>query len=684
MAEKSMIQTLDAKSALDKTLLPRSSESKLSSETVVSGLLGFVQAALQEAEDAREQSGVTDILLDNLRRRRGEYDPTKKAQLQRQDEPDLFVPITETKCNAAEAWMGDVLAPHGDKIWEIKPTPLPSLSEETLEGILGKANEVMALRTAEGQNVGQDDMAEVVTEMQNDLKQLQYKEAKRRAAAMTTLIEDQLAESEWSKVFKNFLSHLVTFGTGILKGPVVKSRKKLTWDGPEPITSIEQSPHAESINPLDFFPSPDATEVSDGYMIERTRLTRSQLRQVMDLPYYKKDEIEQLLIDNPQGVVERSYHEDTRDELESKEYSASDDNSSRTLEVFEFWGPVPGEHLRDWGVPQAKDGIDYEFQVIWCKNSIIKVMANPDPLDRRPYHKATFKHTVGSFWGRGVPQLMKGAQDRANSAVRSLIVNMGMASGPQTLVDVSRLAKGETVTSIFPRRVWQTTNEFNLTTKPVDFIAVDSNAAELQNVYDRAVKDADVESGVPAFTYGSDVAAGSARTVGGLSILMNAAARGIKEAFADIDQNAIRPLITRFYVWNMLYSEDPGVKGDLQIVARGASGMLLRELQLQKLTEFMDRTNNPTDQEILGTEGRAELLRMQAKLLNIDVTSVIPTEDELEERRQVAQKEMMESAMIQQAGGGGGGGNSPSPQAQLAGLTGGFNLEGTAPRQEEL
>ncbi len=375
----------------------------------------------------------------------------------------------------------------------------------------------------------------------------------------------------------------------------------------------------------------------------------------------------------PNGQEEEDDNSSTRKDLEDKaEQSTKSDNE---YTVYEFWGPVPGEHLKNWGITSAKDGIDYEFQVMWSGNYILKVMANPDPLNRRPYHKATFKRTVGSFWGRGVPQLMRGSQDRANAAIRSLITNMGMASGPQAVVDVSRLAKGERVTDLFPRRVWQTTNEFNLNAKPVDFMIIPSNAGELQAVYDRAVKDADTESGVPAYNYGSDQMSGPARTVGGLSILMNAAARGIKEAFSDIDQNAINPLITRFYVWNMLYSEDEAVKGDLNVVAKGASGMLLRELQLQKLTEFMDRTNNPLDQQILGIEGRAGLLRKQAKLLNIDTTDIVPSEDEMERRvAQAQQEQAQQQAMMQRA----------SPQGGPPSQGPGFNLQGTTPRDEAL
>jgi hypothetical protein len=52
--------------------------------------------------------------------------------------------------------------------------------------------------------------------------------------------------------------------------------------------------------------------------------------------------------------------------------------------------------------------------------------------------------------------------------------------------------------------------------------------------------------------------------------------------------------------------------------------MQLESLQLRR-NEFLTSTNNPTDQQIVGMEGRAEVLREVAKGLDIDVSRVIPS-----------------------------------------------------------
>ena len=131
-------------------------------------------------------------------------------------------------------------------------------------------------------------------------------------------------------------------------------------------------------------------------------------------------------------------------------------------------------------------------------------------------------------------------------------------------------------------------------------------------------------------------------------MLLNAARRGIKEAFANIDQRAVGPLVERFYVWNMMFNEDPEIKGDLNVVTRGATGMLLREIQLQKVSEFMDRTNNPIDQQIIGIEGRADLLRVMADLMHLENRDIIPTEQELKTRVEQAQQEQAQATALQQ------------------------------------
>ena len=661
------------------------SDASVSKPDIQSSLLLYVKDCFSQAENERTTRNIDELLLDALRRRKGEYPPDVLAKYKAQGNSSIWVPLTEQKCNAAEAWMSDVLMPYGDRIWTIEPTPLPELQPHVLEEL---AKEVAAVAQRQ-QMLTPDfvpdeqwarDQAEI---LRAKLKEELRDEAREKAAAMTQRIDDQLEESNWFGVFKDFQSNVVTFGTGFLKGPVVRPVKQLTWDGDDPKVVVENRPCVEAPSPQDIYPSPRATETTDGYIIERSFTSRSSIAELRDLPYYQAKEIDRLLSAQPKGIMQQRYGDAERASLERKPDPVM--NTDREVELFEFWGPVPGHLLKSWGVPEADDKEEYEFQVIWAGEHVLKVMPNPDPLKRRPYHKAVFKRTVQSFWGKGVPHLMKSSQDRANASMRALVDNMGLCSGPQIVVDVSRLPAGERVTHIYPRKVWMTTNENNLTTKPVEFFQPSSNVGELMAMYRQAATDADLESGVPAYNYGSDQISGAGRTTSGLSMLMNASARGIKESFANIDRTGIGPLIERFYIWNMLYTDDDSIKGDLQVVTKGATGMLLREITLSKTTELLNRTANPTDMQIIGMDGRAKLLRKSIELLNIDAGDIMPSEDELEQKEQQAEQMRLMQMATERAKMAAG--QTPGPEAMMPGAPPpdqgpGANNLGTQPNME--
>lgn len=672
------MKTFDANTALrvfnnqdlEERELQEKEAKKLVKEPAAPELLRYVEEAFREAADERRDEGIDEKLLDALRRRKGEYSAADLAKYKAQGSSTVFVPLTEQKCNGAEAWMSDVLLPYGDKIWALDPTPLPDLDETTEQGIVAKTMEQVFLQVAStGITPDTTSVEDLARSMREDLEEAREKEARRRADNMEKMIEDQLKESDWNRVFKDFLSNVVTFGTGVLKGPVVRRVKQLEWEKNEPKVSEVEKPLAEAPNPLDIYPSPQATEIYEGYVIERQRMRPSNLLALSQLEYYQEDQI-QALLEAREGAWKHKQEQSDDERAELEEKPKLGESSDRMIEVFEFWGPVPGYMLRDWGMKDVEGYVDYEMQVIWSGNYLLKVMPNPDPLGRRPYHKAVYKRTVGSFWGRGVPELMSSSQDRANAAVRSLINNMGIASGPQVVVDINRLPDGEDITHIFPWKVWQVTNEQNLTTRAVEFNQPNSNAKELQEVFLQAVRDSELESGVPAYTLTGEGPGGVGRTASGLSMLMNASSRGIKEAFANIDLRAVGPMIERFYMWNMLYTDNPDIKGDLRVVTRGATGMLLREIQLQKVSEFMDRTNNPVDQQIIGIEGRTRMLREMADLLNLSTKGVVPTDAEMARRKREAEAAQVQAQTLQQQ------------QASQAG--GGPNTLGSTPNQESL
>jgi hypothetical protein len=96
-----------------------------------------------------------------------------------------------------------------------------------------------------------------------------------------------------------------------------------------------------------------------------------------------------------------------------------------------------------------------------------------------------------------------------------------------------------------------------------------------------------------------------------------------------IDQDVIKPIVQRQFVYNMRYDEDEAIKGDVQVIARGAVNLAVKETVNVRRIEFLNATANPIDIEILGKDGRAAILREVAKGLQMPVDEVIPSREKL-------------------------------------------------------
>jgi hypothetical protein len=128
-----------------------------------------------------------------------------------------------------------------------------------------------------------------------------------------------------------------------------------------------------------------------------------------------------------------------------------------------------------------------------------------------------------------------------------------------------------------------------------------------------------------------------------MSMLMTNAGKSIKQVIANIDEHVIKPLIDRLYYYNMRYSDDPDLKGDVNIQALGAASLMEKEAIQQRQNEFLGiALNSPVAQQVIGMEGVAELLRQAAKRLDMNVDDIVPPED-------VVKRKVMEANAMQQA-----------------------------------
>jgi hypothetical protein len=183
---------------------------------------------------------------------------------------------------------------------------------------------------------------------------------------------------------------------------------------------------------------------------------------------------------------------------------------------------------------------------------------------------------------------------------------------------------------MYPWKIWQVLNDPMAIPQPaVRFHQPDDRAGQLMAVYERFARMADDQSGIPAYIYGDTDVKGAGRTASGLSMLMGSAGKGIRQVVMHIDNDIIRRIVERQFIYNMRYDDDEGIKGDIRIIARGVVNLAIKETVNMRRLEFLNATSNPVDLQIVGVEGRAAILREIAKGLSMPVDDIVPSREKL-------------------------------------------------------
>jgi hypothetical protein len=632
-------------------------------QPVVLGLTAHIRECWDAARIAKKP--IETIMLRALRQRGGEYEPDKLNQIRSVGGSEVYMMLTEIKCRAAESWLRDILMDQGQPPWDMQPTPLPELApthQAELEEAFGQS--VVEQLQQAGRAPTMQEMQELREVVAQDYRFKLLQAAQNRADRMKDKINDQFAQGGWSEAFNDFLSDLVTFPAAFLKGPVVRRQRVLEYTTDESGATVVSAgerlaPEYERVDPFNIYPEPGVARLSDGYLFEHHPLTRTQLADLIGVPGYDDDAIRKVLeMGNGQSWISEDV-ELQKEELERKYYAYN--TPTDTFDALEFWGKVSGAMLREWGLEEDEvpdEAKEYDANVWVVGNYVIKAVLNYDPLGEKPYAKSSFIKRPGSLWGSGIPEIIEDLQNICNAAARALVNNMGLASGPQVEVNIDRLPPNEDLTNMHPWKIWQVQQDPAGSSAPaVRFAQPDSRAGELMAVYDRFSRLADDHSGIPSYVYGDLDVQGAGRTASGLSMLMGSAGKGIRQVVMHIDADIIYPIVHRQFVYNMRYDEDESIKGDVDIVPRGAVNLAVKETTNVRRVEFLNATANPVDMEIIGVEGRAAILREIAKGLQMPADQLVPSRDKMS----VQMRQRAAAAATQMSAGGGG-----SPSAEPA------------------
>lgn len=635
-------------------------------------LANEVKARWQYAYRHKQQY-INPRLFDCHQRRIGQYDAQKLAMIRDLNGSEQFLKHTALKCRAAQSWIRDVLMPGKGQPWGVEPTPVPDLPPEDLARI---EQEVMNALQMEMMMSGMEptpDMAYgIARELRDNIDARKRHEAKTRSARMDQKINDLFVEGGFNRAMSDFIDDITTFPTAILKGPCLQRTKSLEY-GPNGMPFVRESiaPHIKRISPWDIFPSPECANVNDGYIFERRRVTKHELLKLRGAPGYDSQRIAFAIAHtNYSTGLESAIEDSQRGYLESKDTDAALGTEDGRLELIEYWGEALGQWLIDWGmdpkqIPDPTD--DYQICAVMVNGYIIRAVLNPDPLGRRPYYATSYEKRTDSFWGVAIPELMDGIQDMMNSAVRNMQDNIAFASGPQANIDLDALDPKQhaTANKIHPRKIWLTRSSKLIGggSKAVEFFQPDMNAREIIDVIGKLERMADDHTGIPAYSYGSDSVKGAGETMGGLSMLMQAASKGIRQVIANIGLDVLIPLVEAMFLYCMLYVDDPAIKGDAKVHARGALAQVIREQLAVNRTEFaMGMMQDPDVKALLGPAGVGKIVRHALHDLELD--DAMPSEDEVQRniQAQARQQAMMQSALSEPAAAG----QPPAGQSQPA------------------
>lgn len=613
--------------AADKALAERQNQ------PMILGLAAYLRGCWDVAQQAKKP--IEQKMLMALRQRNGEYEADKLKQIRSQGGSDIYMMITEVKCRAAESWLRDILLDTGTPPWDIIPTPIPDLSpiqRKEIQDIF--ANLVLKMVQENAQAPTQDEMSQVKEMVSQDYRFRILQDAQTRADKMKLKIQDQFAQGGWADSFNDFITDLVTYPCAFVKGPVVRRQRRLGWKlDATGRTAVEPTevlaPEYERVDPYRIYPEPGITRIEDGYLFEHHPLTRMELADLIGVPGYDEDAIRKVLAEGNGSSWISEDVELLKEEQERKFYSYM--RPTEVFDALEFWGKVSGKMLIEWGMSEEEipdDAREYDANVWMVGNYVIKAVLNYDPLGEKPYAKTSFIKCPGAFWGKGIPEIIEDIQNVCNAAARALVNNMGISSGPQVEVNLERIPPNEDITQMHPWKIWQVTNDPMGSSSPaVRFTQPEDNAQTLMAVYDKFSRMADDHSGIPAYLYGDLNVQGAGRTSSGLSMLMGAAGKGIRQVVGHIDADVIKPIVQRQFVYNMRYDEDETIKGDAQVQAKGAINLAVKETVNVRRIEFLNATANQVDMEIVGKDGRAAILREIAKGLQMPVDDIIPSRE---------------------------------------------------------
>ena len=600
-------------------------------DTPAGDIVSFVKGKFTKAETNRR--GDEERWIQAYRNYRGLYSP--EVQFTSTEKSKVFVKVTKTKVLAAYGQLVEVLFGGNKFPLSIDPTVLPDGVEDTVSletnPQLTEAKEQTGATPRElpellaGETL--PEFNERVGPLTDDLDPVQDKidfkstgsptsvnfhPAMVAAKKMEKKIHDQLEESNAKKQLRAAAFEAALFGTGIMKGPFAVDKEYPNWDEGGMYSPLFKTvPQTSHVSIWNFYPDPDASNMDEAeFIIERHKMSRSQLRALKKRPFFR------------QNAIDKSLDEGEMYNKEWWEHVMEDNNQedrAERFEVLEFWGFVDREIIEayDVDIPEELGDMEQVSVNIWiCNNNVLRLVMNPFTPAYLPYYATPYEMNPYSIFGVGIAENMDDTQTLMNGFMRMSVDNAALSGNLIIEVDETNLVPGQDL-SVYPGKIFR--RQGGAPGQAIFGTKFPNVSNENMQMFDKARQLADESTGFPSFAHGQTGITGVGRTASGISMLMNAANNSIRSVIKNVDDYLLGPLGKAFFSFNMQFDFDPEIKGDLEVKAQGTESLMANEVRSQRLMQFMQTVSNPA----LAPFARMDyIVREIAKSMDLDPDKV--------------------------------------------------------------
>jgi len=608
----------------------------------VPSVVSYVESRFSRAEDARYVD--ENRWLRAYRNYRGIYGTD--VQFTETEKSRVFVKVTKTKTLAAYGQIVDVLFGSSRFPLTVNPTTLPegvaesmhiSINPQTeqamdpLRGSFEEEPKIKFLFDPDEKLKPGETMYDRMKRMGPLQKKLEavgdkviegpgttqdtvtFHPAMVAAKKMEKKIHDQLEESGANKQLRHTSFEMALFGTGIMKGPFAIDKEYPNWNEEgEYDPTIKTVPSTSHVSVWNFYPDPDAYNMDEAeYVIERHRMTRSQMRGLKSRPFFRKDSIDKA-IQTGESYDKKYWEQDMEDDSVTN-------TAPERYEVLEFWGYVDTEILEDNGVRiprELKNSEQLSVNVWICNGEVLRLVLNPFKPARIPYYAVPYELNPYSFFGVGIAENMDDTQTLMNGFMRMAIDNAALSGNLIIEVDETNLVPGQDL-SVYPGKVFR--RQGGAPGQGIFGTKFPNVANENMQLFDKARVLADESTGFPSFAHGQTGVSGVGRTASGISMLMSAANGSIRNVVKNVDDYLIGPLGKAFFAFNMQFDFDKEIKGDLEVKASGTESLMANEVRSQRLMQFMGVASNPALMPFVKSD---YIIREIAKSMDLDPDKV--------------------------------------------------------------